>query len=279
MFEILSKKNRSFRKKTISNFHGNNCEFIADHPILKTFSLDLLYSFKNLQLSKPITFYVGAHRSFSGYWSKQNIRIAIQTEQFSDEKGQHLWWSDNAELIHNIKNSLKNCDVFWDLSKHNMPFYQANNLEKMVNKKGVFGPYVFQKNEKKMKPLTHKHIIFCGTLNDRRKELIKNFDGPKVKIIQRVYGAKLNKLIDQSAGVLNLHFADGIYTELPRVLSAYNRRRILVSEILAAPFLPSEHYICTDSYALQKADEVFQRFSTLVSDEYNFEVLLKDIFS
>ncbi len=279
MLEIFNKKNRSFRKKTISKFQSDNCEFIADHPILKTFSLDLLYSFKNLQLSKPISFYVGAHRAFSGHWSKKNIQIAIQTEQFSDEIGQQLWWSGHAELIQNIKNSLENCDVFWDLSQHNMPFYQANGLEKMVKKKGVFGPYVFQKNEKKMRALSYKHIIFCGTLNNRRKELIKNFQGPKVRIVQRVYGTKLNKMIDQSAGVLNLHFADGIYTELPRVLSAYNRRRVLVSEMLSAPFKPLEHYICANSYTPEKAEEVFRKFSSLVADEYNFEILLKEILS
>ena len=279
MFKVFDLQNRNFKKKTISVFNGRNCEFISDHPILKTLSLDLLYSFENIKLSKPMTFYVGAHREFSGYWAKKNIRVAIQTEQFCDATGQNLWWSDNAELIQNIKNAIKNCDVFWDLSNHNMPFYRANNLDVMIKKKGIFGPYVFHKNQKEMKALIREHIIFCGTLNDRRKELIKNFIGPKVKIAQRVYGKKLNRMIDQSAGVLNLHFADGVYTELPRVLSAYNRRRVLVSEMLASPFISSQHYINANSYEPQNAKEIFANFSTLVSDKYSFEILLKEISS
>ena len=277
MLKFFNFQNRNFKKKVISEFHGRNCEFIADHPILKTFSLDLLYSFKNLELAKPITFYVGAHRAFSGYWGKKNIRIAIQTEQFCDATGQRLWWSDNTELIQNIKNALKNCDVFWDLSQHNMPFYQKNKLDVIMKKKGIFGPYVFQKKQKEMRTFNKKHIIFYGTLNNRRRGLIKNFQGPKVKIAQRIYGAKLNRIIDRSAGVLNLHFAHGVYTEVPRILSAYNRCRVLVSETLASPFISSEHYISTNNYEQDKAEKTFKNFSSLVSDKYNFEVLLKEI--
>lgn len=277
MFNFFNFGNKNFRKKIISEFHGPNCVFIADHPILKTFALDLLYSLKNFQLQSPITFYVGAHRVFSGYWSKNNLRIVIQTEQFCDSTGQPLWWSDNSEFTLNIKKSLENCDVFWDLSQHNMPFYKANNLDGLIQKKGFFGPYVFQTKPKKMRSVNREHIIFCGTLNDRRKELIKNFKGPKVKIVQRVYGAKLNDMIDKSAGVLNLHFADGIYTELPRVLSAYNRSRVLVSEPLASPFIPSEHYISTSSCEINEAEKVFENFSNLVSDQYNFGKFLNDI--
>ena len=277
MLNFFRFKNRHFRKKIISEFHGSNFTFIADHPILKTFALDLLYSLKNYQLQRPITFYVGAHRTFSSYWTKNNLKVAIQTEQFCDSNGQRLWWSDNSEFTVNIKKSLENCDVFWDLSQHNMPFYRENNLDGLIQTKGVFGPYVFQNKPKKMRTISKRHIIFCGTLNHRRRDLIKNFQGPEIKIVQRVYGETLDKLIDDSAGVLNLHFADGAYTELPRLLSAYNRSRVLISELLASPFIPSEHYINVSNCEIDKAEKIFENFSSLVSDQYNFEKLLSEI--
>ena len=277
MFKFFNSDDRNFKKKIISHFHGQNCEFLADHPILKTVSLDLLESFKDIHFPKAITFYVGAHRSFSGYWSKKNIRIAIQTEQFYDSSGRKLWSFDNGEVLQNIKISLKNCDVFWDLSKDNARFYEENELDTVIGGKGVFGPYVFKKNYEKMRKIVNPHLVFYGTPNDRRNELIKEFKSPKVQVLKRIYGDRLNKMIDQSAGVLNLHFEEGTYTELPRVLSAYNRRRVLVSETLAAPFVSLEHYLPLDGIGLSNADKIFNNFSALVADEYNFEILLKEI--
>ena len=78
---------------------------------------------------------------------------------------------------------------------------------------------------------------------------------------QNCYLEPLYKEINVSSGVLNLHFEEGIYSEIPRLLSAYICGKVLYSEPLAAPFISGQHYIPLGSKVTFNTEEIYTNIS------------------
>ena len=58
-----------------------------------------------------------------------------------------------------------------------------------------------------------------------------------------IFGAALDEKIANASAVLNVHFSAGVYTEYPRLLSAYLAGKPLVSETLSPELEEGRHYI------------------------------------
>jgi len=84
--------------------------------------------------------------------------------------------------------------------------------------------------------------VFFGTVNARRKKLIGASEA-YITLNEGIFGAALDEKIANASAVLNVHFSAGVYTEYPRLLSAYLAGKPLVSETLSPKLEVGRHYI------------------------------------
>ena len=98
----------------------------------------------------------------------------------------------------------------------------------------------------------------------------------KVKILPTgTYGADLILELDKAAAVVNVHFEHGVYTEVPRLLSAYLAGKPVISEELDSPFIEGQHYLTFQGYDPESFEDVYNSFSSLVTSELSFGRFLK----
>lgn len=117
----------------------------------------------------------------------------------------------------------------------------------------------YQPNPLPVFPAPNRQIIFIGTLNPRRQNIINQL--PHVTILQNVYGAERNKIIADHHILLNIHFLPNyrIFEEL-RCNQWIVQGMTVVSEISNNPsqekypknvhFVPYENLVQTVKYLL-----------------------------
>lgn len=271
-------KRKIFKNKSLYESRVGNVVFLSRHKLLDEFCHDLITSLSRRWVDKKITFFVGIHENFSVLWARRGVRVAIQTEQLCDSSGIFLWPTKNENFTRNIISATAKCDVFWDLSLLNMPYYQSIGVDDCVKKKGLLGPHVFPSGQIQPKKGTEPHLVFFGLLNDRRKMIIQSGCKKDIKILKHgTFGAELISEIERSGGVLNIHAADGVFSEVPRLLTAHLRGKTVYSEELAFPFVRDVHYIGIPICESIDRIIVHKELAELVSRKYSFDRLVKAV--
>jgi hypothetical protein len=244
--------------------------FVSRRPILNEFANDLAKSIdeESINIKSRVWVFCGAHKKFYWNWLRHGKKILIQTEQFYDDNQKPMWGKNyikNKILINNIIKS----DLFIDLNECNIKFYKDElKLPRDILSKIIFGPYIFpnkiQKNNFANK--TKNELAFFGTLNDRRRDKIKTLP-MHVNVLNNAFGNSLKQSISESKAILNIHFEAGVYSEWPRILSAFHNRKILISEELSKSLTPNIHYMHIDSInelEQKKIDFIYNNLENLV---------------
>lgn len=215
----------------------NRLTILSCHPILDQVATDIAKGVAMEALpDKDIVVCIGAHKRFTGLRHRKGFKICVQTEHFRDARGLSLW--RKPRWIRMLANLLI-CDLLLDLSIYNKKSYRW--LPRVMKNKIVFGPRIF--------PSTAvKHVegngtaVFFGAINERREKLIAG-RGDYTTLDGGIFGAALEEKIANASAVLNVHFSDGVYTEYPRLLSAYLAGKPLVSETLSPELEEGRHYM------------------------------------
>jgi hypothetical protein len=251
---------------------------LSRHMSLDQFAQELLFGLSSSTAAKRanIILYCGVHENFSLLWNCPGLRVAIQTEQFSDQSGRSLWASKNRNFVRNIFSAFERCDIFWDLNYNNAAFYETIKLPEPLFRKIVLGPYVFPAFVPSFERRGSDEVLFFGSINERRMEYIKSIKGMKVRMMRKtLHFQELEAEIRGSAGVLNVHFANGIYSEVPRVLTTLLAGKALFSEPLGPPFRESLHFINPLSERHIEAETVFRGMRDLAR-RFEFEQFLTE---
>ena len=214
--------------------------FYAKHTILREFILLILQQ-SVVPPNLSINVFVGIHQWVDEFLPKGILNIGIQTEQFFDANGQKLWGTIRQS---HLRLMCLKFDVILDFTEFNRPAYQNFNKDCRL----VFGPYIFPKDKVAPSNIKSNDICFVGAINERRKKIISalSFEH-SIKVILNEFGDQLNQKICNSAGVLNIHYQDGVYAEWPRILLAYLNGKILISEELGHPLIEGKHYLSIHS--------------------------------
>jgi len=255
--------------------------FFSPHPILHEMVKDICAGLhgEEFKKSKLVFVFCGAHKKFafaSVPWGK---KLFIQTEQLCTEDGEALWGSKKSHVVKSIKENIRQSDVFLDINFNNRPFYEAIDLSKVDKSKVDFGPYIYPRQIVDCKKEVANSVCFFGSLNKRREELVKEFcakSGLYVKIVpEKTYGANLKRIVSESAAVLNIHYEDAIYTEAPRLLTAYLHGKVLISEKISKPFQENVHYISLEAGSDIEYSQVFKNFTKLVTQNFSFAEFIR----
>lgn len=230
------------RYQPVCNF--GNVYFYAVHQVLIDLSKILCEGLKSDQLlhtKKRINVFVGVHQfKKSRLPACDSIKIGIQTEQFIDESGVPLWGINTFKSVLKV---MLEFDLILDLSHANLLFYQ--NLPKLLwVKKIIFGPYIFSKNSSPNIKKTNK-LIFLGALNKyriNRLNMLRDAD-LEIECLSDISGKRVFSIFSGYAGVLNIHFQSGKYTEWPRFLMAHNQGLAFISDELSSQLVPYKHYL------------------------------------
>lgn len=127
--------------------------------------------------------------------------IIYNFEQLSDSS---KWWNPNYSTI------LNNAYVVWDYNKENVEFLKHKNI------KALYRPVKHCTKLKKSWNNIHKDIgvLFYGNISERRSLILNNIAKKLtgvcgLRVVQNVYGSKLEELIARSKIVLNIHAFEG----------------------------------------------------------------------
>lgn len=258
---------------------------LARRSILNEFVDDLAISINvnSITAKSKIWIFCGAHKNYYLNWFRPGKKVVIQTEQFYDDNGIPMWgqgYIKNKILINNIRKS----DLFIELSESNRKFYEEDlKLPQNLLSKIIFGPYIFPSKRKNevLDNNSCNEVVFFGTLNARRLNCIKNLPFA-IKTLNGVYGKKLKDTINDSRAVLNVHYEPGVYTEWPRVLSAFHNRKILISETLSKVLEPDLHYALIDNsknFNDFNDKVIFENLEHLVTTQYSITNLINTRFA
>lgn len=252
MYEVKKGNLRFFsRHQALNNEAYNMSSMINDPKVLKL----------------NINIYVGIHQFRKKYLQKNGYNLGIQTEQLFDEMGNRMW---RKQKKHRMLRDVIIYDKILDLSEHNKPSYVF--LPKFFHSKLDFGPYIFPKVAIKKSPLKGEKYIFYGSLNNYRDAIIEKTGNNLVEIVKTdTYGKNLSKMISESRAVLNIHYKKGIYTEWPRILSAYLHGKVIISEQLSSIMVAGKHYINIDDNFDKNYEEIFSNFSNEIARKYSLE--------
>ncbi|MCW8844185.1 MAG: hypothetical protein OQK00_12315 [Rhodobacteraceae bacterium] len=262
--------------------------FISAHPILHEVSRDIHRATRNEDFSNHSLTWVfcGAHKPFPIFSRLPGRKLFIQTEQLTDREGRGLWGQSEGSNVKNIIANLEKSDVFLDLNNNNGPFYERLQLRPNSRSKIFFGPHVFPSKQVSYNDSGNGRRIFFGGKNDRRKIILEHLQQDcaysVLRIPGRTFGHTLRQYIENSSIILNIHFSDAVYTEVPRTLAAYLSGKPIQSEPLEAPFESGVHYVPLDAPLDEKDSislkEVFENFSSLVSTNYSFKTFVDMAF-
>ncbi|MDF3854695.1 hypothetical protein ACDP63_14375 [Paracoccus sp. P2] len=209
----------------------------SNHPVLDQFARDMLAGIRaeNLPAAR-INLYVGIHRKFGPALFRRGLRLGLQTEHYFDENGRTMWRKPRPRRL--LKQLLF-YHLILDLSPANAPYYRW--LPRFLRRRVLFGPHVFP-----CRPVPYRAgqrpPVFFGAINDRRAKILAGLPKDHCDLLSETYGTDLHKAICDSRGVVNIHFADGIYTEYPRLLSSYLAGKPVLSEKLGAELVEGRDY-------------------------------------
>lgn len=222
---------------------------------------------------KRVNVLVGTHLGFPPL-PKADINIAIQTEHFYDKSGLALW---NRPSYFRTLYSLCAFDLLIDLSVYNGVHY--SKIPEKFRKKIIFGPYIFPDFDPNFLPAGGDHLIFFGGISERRKLILSELSRWNVEIVANgVFGPELLNLIHGSSGVLNIHYGEGVFTEFPRLLTAYLAGKPVISERLGA-LVAGRHYFDLSSPLNSKdeARQIFHNFKVEVAGNFRFGDVLRSV--
>lgn len=185
--------------------------------------------------------------------------------------------SKSPSAIEKVAYALSKADVFLDLNGTNRPYYEAN-IEQETKAQIHFGPYIFPCKVFYHKPHNQEKLVFFGRQESQRhpKHLAEIKNSIVDILSQNCYLEPLYKEINVSSGVLNLHFEEGIYSEIPRLLSAYICGKVLYSEPLAAPFISGQYYIPLGSKVTFNTEEIYTNISKTFVQNFSFSQFLTE---
>jgi len=236
---------RALREPLAAEVAQGDVVLCAHHPILRDLAATLAGAGFNLPRGRAIEVLVGAH-DFARGRAPGRLRIALQTEQLADARGSPLW---AARLGRELGGMLGRCDAVIDLSPFNAPAY--DRLPAADRARVVFGPFIFPDHAPAFDPGTGPELVFFGAINPRRAAALERIAARRpVRVLPPgTFGAALMAALAPAAGVLNLHYAEGTYTEAPRLLTALLAGKPVYSEPLAPPLEVGRHYLAPDAAA------------------------------
>jgi len=255
--------------------------FFSRHPILHEMVKDICAGLHGEEFKKRRLVFVfcGAHKKFALASVLWGTKLFIQTEQLCTEDGDALWGSKKTNVVKNIKENIRQSDVFLDINFNNQPFYKSIDINRLDKSKVYFGPYIFPRQIVDYKKEANNSVCFFGSLNNRRKKLTEEFcakSGLHVEIVpEKTYGANLKKIVSESAAVLNIHYENGVYTESPRLLTVYLHGKVLISEKIGKPFQENVHYIGLEARNGIEYPQVFENFTQLVTQKFSFSEFIR----
>jgi hypothetical protein len=146
--------------------------------------------------------------------------IILNTEQiYSDATSWNkniFFWAERFEV--------------WDYSEKNIQKFNEMNLKNIKILKIGFQKELIRLNHNKNKDID---ILFYGSLNQRRKEILDELEthGLKIKVLFGVYGKERDAWIERSKIVLNHHFYNSHIFEIVRVFYLLTNSVAVVGEV------------------------------------------------
>ncbi len=254
-----------------------NLRFYSRHPTLDQVAHDIAHGISDPKtLALPVNIYVGTQKFRRTHLRRPGHHLGLQTEHFFDETGRQMW--RRQKWFRTLRNAVM-YDRILDLSTFNRPNYQW--LPKPLLSKIDFGPFIFPKGSFAFTPCTIPKALFYGYVNDRRATLLNEIAPDLVDLAPLdTFGTALERAIQDHMAVLNIHFTDGIYTEYPRLLSAYLQGKAIISEKLGSDLHPGRHYVPlehisqTDRYAA-----IFKNFDQDFAQRHTLDAYLQRHFA
>lgn len=213
---------------------------LSKHPVLDQVARDILAGLcaENLP-DRRITVYVGLHRNYGLHALRPGRRLAIQTEHYFDADGRPMW--RRMKRWRSLKAVLLNHLVL-DLSPANRPHYDF--MPGFLRRRVLFGPHIFPCNAPAFQPGETSAFLFFGEMSDRRRALLAALpEGVAQVAPPATFGADLAQMVARAGGILNLHYAEGRYSEMPRLLSACLAGKVVMSEPLGDELVMGRDYL------------------------------------
>lgn len=266
---------RSLTKQKMQKLVFETLTVYSGHPVLDQLAQDLVAGLKASDIpSQKITVYVGIHRRFGFHLLRSNIKIAIQTEHFFDADGRKMW--RKTKRLRTLINTLF-CHYVLDLSLHNKTYYEF--LPQFLRRRIIFGPGIFPSSQPEFQPGKEPTFLFFGEMNDRRKKLILLEPPDKIKVLSTpTFGINLTNIMGSAAGILNLHYVDGRYSEMPRLLTACLAGKVVMSEALGGEIRENRDYVKLGNYPNEKdARIIYNNFWENFAQHNSFADFLKEV--
>jgi len=270
-----------FRKKALYKAVRGNVSVHAPHKILDQLGRQILegLAVDDFIDAGDVLIFVGCHHDFGLSAQRDSLRIGIQTEQFFDQSGAELWGMlRKPKAVAGLLRNLACVDVMLDINVANSAWWDAQDLSDGNRTKLHFGPKIFPSEPRQFQGKKNGPNLFFGDLSGRRGTILRQLEPGKVKILPTgTYGADLMRELDNAAAVVNIHFEHGVYTEAPRLLSAYLAGKPVISEMLDRPFIEGKHYLALRGHDHENLEDVYNSFSSLVTSDLSFGSFLKSV--
>lgn len=254
---------------------------VSPVPLLDDFAADLATVLTE-PIGTEVELHAGLHRpgrlaSFAPR-TRRGLYVGMQTEHMLDVTGRPMW---KRHLLETIQQQAASFDLVLDLSEGNRPIYE--DLPAEVRSRIHFGPHIFPASAPPIAMAADGPTLFFGGTNRRRMRNLQRLrqDGVKVhEVPTNTFGAALRAEMTKASSVLNLHFAEGIYTEAPRILKAMLAGLPVLSEELAAPFVADLHYLSVpqaNKATKERLAEIYANMCCLLSTEFSLLGFLRRV--
>ncbi|MGR3433688.1 MAG: hypothetical protein ACU0CO_02170 [Shimia sp.] len=250
-------------KPVFTRRHGD-ITFLARHRVTDALAGDLVSGLgSDWRAVRPFAIMVGIHHR-----PPRDTRptLGIQTEHFRDAEGRPLWGDGKARR--RAMRHLARYDHVLDMSAANRPCYPPGAPV-------GFGPYLFPDAPARHVPGADPRPVFFGAATDRRGALLARLGDGVVAVPPGTFGDALARAVAPHAAILNLHAAEGTYTEVPRLVAAYRSGKPLVSEPLSPDIVPERHYLPLDKLGTSwDPAAMFYAFATEIAHPHRFSAFL-----
>jgi hypothetical protein len=238
-------------------------DYIHSYAFLELGEL-IFYSLKELGINATLAFnqieprakniLIGIHLLSPNFIDQiPKSSIILNTEQI---------FSDTTHWNNNIYAWVKKFEV-WD--------YSTRNIEKL-NSLGVSSKlfkFGFQKELARLNSSINKDvdILFYGSLNDRRKSVLKELEEKdlKVKFLFGIYGKERDHWVERSKLVLNLHGYNSQIFEIVRVFYLLTNSIAVVGEVNESTSIDS---MCREGIYAAKYDDLVLGCIEIINDDY-----------
>lgn len=259
------------RKNNLYTINHGKITHSYDHATTKEI-VDLIVTSSSTQGLPFCDLFWGIHRIVPPI-KRNRPRIGVQTEQLYDQLGDQMWRQITFQSL--IKKFLY-YDRIIDINPTNWRAYQ--NLPKFLKQRVIVGPYIFPSEPCEYKISQDGYVVFFGSLNERRQRIISELQRllPVKVVPKNTYGVELDEHIGNATAILNIHYADGVYSEYPRILKAVLSGKVLISDELDSNLKANMHYIYISNnlrrcdITIEKTRTIFTNMSSYLSSKYSF---------